>query len=68
MLNIDGVEAPFIPASGIAAAYICWAVCAELVEKLMEKNITPSILKSVNYPPNIEYNNKLYKRYDEEGL
>jgi len=38
------------------------------VEKLMEKNITPSILKSVNYPPNAEYNNKLYKRYDEEGL
>jgi len=68
MLDIDGVEAPFIPASGIAAAYLCWAVCAELVEKLMEKNITPSILKSVNYPPNVEYNNKLYKRYDEEGI
>ena len=68
MLDIDGVEAPFIPASGLAAAYICWALCAELVEKLMEKNITPSILKSVNYPPNVEYNNKLYKRYDEEGV
>jgi len=68
MLTLDGVEAPFIPASGLAAAYIGWAVCAELVEKLMEKNITPSILKSVNYPPNAEYNNKLYKRYDEEGL
>jgi len=68
MLKVDGVEAPFIPASGIAAAYICWSVCAELVEKLMEKNITPSILKSVNYPPNVEYNNKLYKRYDEEGI
>jgi len=68
MLSIDGVEAPFIPASGLAAAYICWSLCAELVEKLMDKNITPSILKSVNYPPNVEYNNKLYKRYDEEGI
>ncbi|MCL1857639.1 MAG: sugar isomerase domain-containing protein [Oscillospiraceae bacterium] len=68
MLDIDGIEAPFIPASGLAAAYICWALCAELVEKLIEKNITPSILKSVNYPPNIEYNNKLYKRYDGEGI
>lgn len=68
MLDIEGVEAPFVPASGIAAAYICWAVCAELAEKLMEKGITPSILKSVNYPPNAEYNNKLYKRYDEEGV
>ena len=68
MLTLDGAEAPFIPASGLAAAYIGWAVCAELVEKLMEKNIAPSILKSVNYPPNVEYNNKLYKRYDEEGI
>ncbi|MCL2814985.1 MAG: sugar isomerase domain-containing protein [Oscillospiraceae bacterium] len=68
MLDIEGVEAAFIPASGIAAAYICWAVCAELVEKLLEKNIVPGILKSVNYPPNAEYNNKLYKRYDEEGV
>jgi uncharacterized phosphosugar-binding protein len=68
MLDIEGVEAPFIPASGIAAAYICWAVCAELVDRLMDKNIVPSILKSVNYPPNVEYNNKLYKRYDEEGI
>jgi uncharacterized phosphosugar-binding protein len=68
MLDIEGIEAPFIPASGIAAAYICWAVCAELVDRLIEKNIEPSILKSVNYPPNVEYNNKLYKRYDEEGI
>ena len=68
MLNVDGIDAAFIPASGISAAYICWAVCAELVERLMEKNITPSVLKSANYPPNLEYNNKLYKRYDEEGI
>ena len=68
MLDIDGVEAPFIPASGIAAAYLCWALCADFVEKLMAQNITPSILKSVNYPPNVEYNNKLYKRYNDEGI
>ena len=68
MLEVEGVEAPFIPASGLAAAYLCWALCAEFVEKLMEKNITPSILKSVNFPPNAEYNNELYKRYNEKGI
>ena len=68
MLEVDGIEAPFIPASGIAAAYICWALCAELVEKLMEKNITPSILKSVNFPPNAEYNKVLNERYNKEGI
>ena len=68
MLDIEGVEAPFIPASGIAAAYLCWALCAEFVEKLMQKGITPGILKSVNFPPNAEYNNVLYKRYNDEGI
>ncbi|MCL1792583.1 MAG: sugar isomerase domain-containing protein [Oscillospiraceae bacterium] len=68
MIDVEGAEAKFIPASGLAAAYICWALCAELVEKLMDKNITPGILKSANYPPNLEYNNALYKRYDEQGI
>ena len=43
-------------------------VVAELLEQLLAKGITPSILKSVNYPPNVEFNNQLYKRYDEEGV
>lgn len=68
MLEVEGIEAKYSPASGISAAYIMWAVCAELLEDLLAKGITPSILKSVNYPPNVEFNNKLYKRYEEEGI
>lgn len=68
MLDIEGIEKPFSPASGLAAAYIMWAVNNELVERLMAKGITPSVLGSVNYPENVEYNNKLYQRYEDEGI
>ena len=68
MLALEDTEAAFIPASGLAAATIGWALCAELTENLAQKNITPSILKSVNYQPNLEYNAKMYKRYEEEGI
>ena len=65
MMTIEGVESPFIPASGLAAAYIMWAVCADLLEKLMSKGIQPGILRSVNFEPNRIYNielNGLYKK------
>lgn len=68
MLDIEGIEANAFPASGLSAAYIMWAVNAQLVENLLEKGITPSILKSVNYPPNVEYNNNLYVKYNKEGI
>ena len=68
MLPVEGVEKPFSPASGLAAAYIMWAVANQLLEDLLAKGITPSILGSVNYPENVEFNNALYKRYENEGI
>ena len=67
LLQVEGVEAPCFPASGLAAAYLMWAVNAALTERLLQAGITPSVLKSVNYPPNVEFNNQLYQRYDETG-
>lgn len=68
MLPVDAFEAKLIPASGLAAAYIMWALTAELTERLIAKGIVPSALKSVNFPENVEYNNKLYERYKNEGI
>ena len=68
MLDIQGIEAAFLPASGLAAAYIMWAVMADAVDALLEKGITPSILKSVNFPPNVEYNNKMNADYSKTGF
>ena len=67
MLDIEGLDAPFIPASGLSAAYIMWALNADLAELFVRDGKTPSILKSVNYDPNIEYNQKLAEIYQKDG-
>ena len=67
MLSVEGIEKSFIPASGLAAAYIMWAMNAVLLELLLEKGITPGIYGSINYPGNREYNEKLEKTYQEKG-
>lgn len=68
MMEIEGLKAMFIPASGISAAYIMWAVNADLVELFIKHGKSPSILKSVNYEPNIAYNQDLEKKYQEDGF
>lgn len=67
MLDVEPYEHKIIPASGLAAAYIMWAVICEATEYLLDSGTTPGMLCSVNYPPNVEYNNKLYRQYEQEG-
>ena len=56
MLEVEGIEARFAAASGIASDYIMWSITSVVVEKLLEKGITPGILKSANFPGGSEYN------------
>lgn len=56
MLEVEGIEARFAAASGIASDYIMWNITSVAVEKLLEKGITPGILKSANFPGGSEYN------------
>lgn len=67
MMNVAELDSPFIPASGIAAAYIMWALNAEIVENLLKKGIQPGVLRSVNIEENRAYNIELQKRYCEKG-
>ncbi|TFG84071.1 MAG: sugar isomerase domain-containing protein [Erysipelotrichales bacterium] len=67
MMEVNGLDSPFIPASGIAAAYIMWALNAEIVENLLKKGIQPGVLRSVNVEENRAYNSELQKRYIEKG-
>ena len=68
MLEVDGIEARFAAASGIASDYIMWSVTSVAVEKLLEMGITPGILKSANYPGGNDYNKTMIEpRYDEFG-
>lgn len=67
MMEVEGLEPRIIPASGISAAYIMWAVTAEAIERLMAKGIKPSVFKSYNNTDGWEYNGKQNKIYEETG-
>ena len=68
MLDVEGIEARFGAASGIASDYIMWSVTSVAVEKLLEKGLTPGILKSANYPGGNDYNKTVIEpHYDEYG-
>lgn len=68
MLEVDGIEAKFAAASGIASDYIMWSVTSVAVEKLLEKGITPGIFKSANFPGGADYNKTVVEpNYDKYG-
>jgi uncharacterized phosphosugar-binding protein len=56
MLEVEGIEARFAAASGLASGYILWGMTAVAVEALLQRGITPGILKSANFPGGNDYN------------
>lgn len=67
MMDVEGLPAKFAAASGIAAATIMWSVSAVVVETLLEKGITPGVLKSANFPGGNEFNRDVIAQYEREG-
>ena len=68
MLEVEGIEANFAAASGIASAYILWSVTAVVLEEMQQRNMDPLLLKSTNYPGGPDYNNGLVRpRYWKQG-
>ena len=68
MLEVEGIEARFAAASGIASDYIMWNITSVVVEKMLEKGLTPGILKSANFPGGNDYNKQIIEpHYDEIG-
>ena len=66
MLDVEGIEAKFGAASGIASDYIMWSITSVAVEKLLEMGITPGILKSANYPGGNDYNKTVIEPHYEK--
>ena len=50
MLEVEGLDFPICPASGIGAATVLWAVCAGIVEEMLSRGKTPTVFPSVNRP------------------
>lgn len=67
MLQLEGMETAICPASGISAAVIMWAIEAQVAERLLEKGIIPSVLKSVNAPGTEAHNEAAYSTYRDCG-
>ena len=68
MLEVEGVEANFAAASGLASSYILWSVTAVVLEEMMKRGKTPLLLKSANFPGGTDYNKaEVYPHYEKYG-
>lgn len=68
MMDVEGIEAKFAAASGLASAYILWSATSVAVEELMKRGKTPGILKSANFPGGPEYNKgTIEPNYEKNG-
>ena len=50
MLEVEGLDYPICPASGMGAAAVLWAVMAALVEEMLARGLKPTVYPSVNRP------------------
>lgn len=66
MLEVEGIEARFAAASGIASDYIMWSLTSVCVEKMLADGFTPGILKSANFPGGNDYNKTIIEPHYEK--
>jgi uncharacterized phosphosugar-binding protein len=50
MIAVEGLDYPALPASGIGAAAVMWAVVAGTIEEMLARGLKPTVLPSVNRP------------------
>ena len=64
MLEVEGLEYPICPASGIGAATVMWAVVAGIVEEMLSRGFQPTVYPSVNRPEGFS----LVSKAESDGL
>ena len=68
MLEVEGIEAHYAAASGIASDFIMWSLTSVAVETMLKDGYTPGILKSANFPGGNDYNKTVIEpHYDQFG-
>ena len=50
MLEVEGLDYPICPGSGIGAATVMWAVVAGIIEEMLSRGLQPTVYPSVNRP------------------
>lgn len=66
-LDVEGLEAPALPLSGISQATICWMICAAVIEEMLSRGLTPGVYMSANREGGPEYNKQLEQQFNELG-
>lgn len=67
MVEVEELGQNILPASGMAAAYIMWAVTADLVDKMLAKGMKPSMFRSANFEKFRLLNEEKRKQYEKQG-
>ena len=67
MLEVEGLDYPICPASGMGAATVLWAVMAALVEEMLARGLKPTIYPSVNRPDGWTLVKKVESEAAEKG-
>ncbi len=66
-LEVEGLDAPALPLSGVSQATICWMVCGAVIDQMLAKGLTPAVYMSANREGGPEYNKKLEEQYNKLG-
>ncbi|MGQ4484645.1 SIS domain-containing protein [Streptomyces sp. SAS_281] len=64
-LEVDGIEAPFAPASTVVTSAIMQGMMAAAAERLLERGIEPPLLRSGNVDGGHEWNGRVMSQYAE---
>ena len=67
-LEVEGLDTPFGPTSGIGAATVCWCVCAQVVEKLLARGHKPHVFRSANLDGGPEFNKAAEEGFRRTGV
>ncbi|WP_405938152.1 SIS domain-containing protein [Streptomyces sp. NBC_00726] len=62
-LEVDGIEAPFAPASTVVTSAIMQGMMAAAAERLLERGIEPPLLRSGNVDGGHEWNGRVMTQY-----
>ncbi|WAL96178.1 SIS domain-containing protein [Streptomyces sp. Je 1-369] len=62
-LSLEGVDAPFGPASSVVTNALMQAMTAAAIEKLAERGIQPPVLRSGNVDGGHDWNGRVFQEY-----
>jgi len=67
MMDVEGLDYPVIPASGIGATAVLWGVVAGIIEEMLARDLKPTVYPSINRPNGVALVNQVESDVLEKG-